>query len=145
MQLHEISIRKKAAKRVARGGKRGTTAGRGTKGQKSRSGHRIRPAIRDLISRLPKKRGFANKAKSDRPFTVNLEDLGMRVKAMSSGKNPVLVNVATLKAFNLVPMGYKGVIKILGKGDIQVAVQLEGFKVSDSVRQKVEAAGGTIK
>ncbi|MBI4136288.1 MAG: hypothetical protein HY481_01940 [Candidatus Vogelbacteria bacterium] len=43
---------------VGRGGKRGTTAGRGTKGQKARAGHRIRPAIRDVIKKLPKRRGY---------------------------------------------------------------------------------------
>jgi large subunit ribosomal protein L15 len=53
----------KDEKRVGRGGKRGTTAGRGTKGQKARSGHCIRPAERDLIQRLPKLRGYKNKPK----------------------------------------------------------------------------------
>jgi large subunit ribosomal protein L15 len=42
---------------VARGGKRGKTAGRGTKGQKARAGHKIRPEIRDVIKRIPKMRG----------------------------------------------------------------------------------------
>ena len=58
MQLHNLPIQNKQGKRVARGGKRGTTAGRGTKGQKSRSGHRIRPAQRDLLIRIPKLRGY---------------------------------------------------------------------------------------
>ncbi len=59
MQLHELrAIHKdEDAKRVGRGGKRGTTSGKGQKGQKSRSGHRIRPAERDMIQRLPKLRG----------------------------------------------------------------------------------------
>jgi len=62
--LHEIKLEKpnKTKKRVARGGKRGTTAGRGQKGQKSRAGRRIRPAERDLVNRLPKLRGYKNKA-----------------------------------------------------------------------------------
>ena len=47
----------KDAKRIARGGKRGRTSGRGQKGQKSRSGRKIRPAIRDLVQRTPKLRG----------------------------------------------------------------------------------------
>ena len=59
MQLHEIEIihYNKDAKRVGRGGKRGKTCGRGQKGQKSRSGRKMRPAVRDLIQRLPKLRG----------------------------------------------------------------------------------------
>jgi large subunit ribosomal protein L15 len=59
MQLHELAPthRSKDKKRIGRGGKRGTFCGRGSKGQKSRAGHRIRPAERDLILRLPKLRG----------------------------------------------------------------------------------------
>ncbi|MBI2013770.1 MAG: uL15 family ribosomal protein [Candidatus Colwellbacteria bacterium] len=64
MLLHEIKPKypNKKKKRIARGGKRGTTSGRGQKGQKSRSGRRIRPASRDYTQRLPKLRGFGNKA-----------------------------------------------------------------------------------
>lgn len=63
MQLHEIQPfhKNRDKKRVGRGGKRGVTSGRGTKGQRARAGHRIRPAERDLIQRLPKLRGFKNK------------------------------------------------------------------------------------
>ena len=59
MQLHELqpNYYNKDAKRIARGGKRGRTSGRGQKGQKSRSGRKIRPAIRDFVQRLPKLRG----------------------------------------------------------------------------------------
>lgn len=63
MQLHEISPlhKSKDEKRIGRGGKRGTFSGRGTKGQRARAGHRIRPAERDLIQHLPKLRGTRNK------------------------------------------------------------------------------------
>lgn len=59
MQLHEIEpIHKlKTKKRVGRGGKKGTYCGHGVKGQKSRAGAKIRPEIRDLIKKMPKKRG----------------------------------------------------------------------------------------
>ena len=59
MQLHNIQSRHKAksAKRVGRGGKRGSFSGRGIKGQKARSGRKIRPEIRDLIMKIPKSRG----------------------------------------------------------------------------------------
>jgi large subunit ribosomal protein L15 len=59
MQLHEIKpIHKlKKKKRIGRGGKRGTYCGKGIKGQTSRAGARIRPEIRDLIKKIPKKRG----------------------------------------------------------------------------------------
>ncbi len=63
MQLHEIQAvhTNKPRKRIGRGGKRGTYSGKGIKGQKSRAGKKIRPAIRDLIQRTPKLRGIRNK------------------------------------------------------------------------------------
>jgi len=62
MQLHQLQANHPnlAKKRIGRGGKRGTTSGRGTKGQHSRAGRRIRPAERDFIQRLPKLRGIGN-------------------------------------------------------------------------------------
>ncbi|OGY57237.1 MAG: hypothetical protein A3E61_01280 [Candidatus Colwellbacteria bacterium RIFCSPHIGHO2_12_FULL_43_12] len=80
MQLHDLKPfhLNKTGKRVGRGGKRGTTSGHGTKGQKSRSGHKIRPAERDLIQRLPKLRGFRNKAnrnKVNKKFKVRAKNV----------------------------------------------------------------------
>lgn len=65
LQLHTLQpvhFLKRKAPRVGRGGKRGTTSGKGQKGQKARAGRRIRPAERDLIIRIPKLRGFAREA-----------------------------------------------------------------------------------
>ena len=65
MQLHQLKPTHKAkrAKRVGRGGKKGTYSGRGMKGQKSRSGARMQPIIRELIKRYPKLRGYRRKAR----------------------------------------------------------------------------------
>ncbi|MBZ1348680.1 MAG: hypothetical protein KY053_00355 [Candidatus Liptonbacteria bacterium] len=59
MQLHELQpiYKNKPKKRIGRGGKKGNYCGRGLKGQKSRAGHRIRPAEREFVLRLPKLRG----------------------------------------------------------------------------------------
>ena len=59
MQLHELkrATPNKTAKRVGRGGGRGKTSGRGTKGQKARAGHSIRPDIREQLKKIPKLRG----------------------------------------------------------------------------------------
>jgi large subunit ribosomal protein L15 len=79
MQLNTLQRKhenKAKRPRVGRGGKRGTTAGKGTKGQKARSGHRIRPAIRDLIQRLPKLRGYANKPVTTASAVISVRDLG---------------------------------------------------------------------
>ncbi len=59
MQFHTLKARTKRrhARQVGRGGTRGKTSGRGTKGQNARAGHKKRPEIRDFIKRVPKLRG----------------------------------------------------------------------------------------
>lgn len=120
--------------RVGRGGKRGTSSGKGTKGQKSRSGHRIRPALREYIQRLPKLRGYANKSVQDEAAVVNVGQL-----AKLSG---VINRTALIKA-GLARASSAG-IKVLGNGEITTAVTLEGLKVSASAKMKIEKAGGKI-
>ena len=68
MQLHEIKPvhKNESRKRIGRGGKRGTYSGKGMKGQKSRAGKKIRPAVRDLIQRTPKLRGSGDKTAKQR-------------------------------------------------------------------------------
>lgn len=63
MQLHELqpTYPNKSRRRIGRGYTRGKKAGKGQKGQRSRAGHSIRPAEKDLIQRLPKLRGVKNK------------------------------------------------------------------------------------
>ena len=70
MQLNNLKPRTKRKKsvQVGRGGKRGKTAGRGTKGQNARAGRKKRPEIRDFIKRFPKLRGRGkNSFKSFQP------------------------------------------------------------------------------
>ncbi len=59
MQIHEVKRKTENRKKkyVGRGGKRGKTSGKGTKGQNSRSGRKKRPEMRDIIKKLPKLRG----------------------------------------------------------------------------------------
>jgi len=135
MQLHNLSIKNKKGKRVARGGKRGTTAGRGTKGQKSRSGHRIRPAQRDLLIRIPKLRGYKNKPKSDFNLVLHLSDLAKI--------NADVINRVALKAY--FGKDFREEIKILDNGEIKKAVKIEGVKISKGAKEKIEKAGGSVK
>lgn len=138
MQLHELSPgrRKQKEKRVGRGGKRGKTAGRGEKGQGARSGHRIRPAERDLIQRLPKLRGIKHPRLSVRAAVVSLGDLE-RVKGSE-------VTRATLVASGLL-MHARDKVKILGGGKITRAITVKGIAVSESVKKAIEAAGGKVE
>lgn len=113
--------------RVGRGGKRGTMSGKGQKGQKSRAGHRIRPAVRDFIQRLHKLRGVKNKRHTPDLPVINVADL---VKFAKDG----MVSEKIL--------GRK--VKILGDGEILSAVTVEGLPTSKSAKMKIEAAGGKI-
>lgn len=138
MQLHTLKrehAHKNKRPRVGRGGKRGTTAGKGTKGQKARSGHRIRPAMREFIQRLPKLRGYANKPIVAAPSVVNVGQLA-RVKAAT-------VNRAALIEAGLIRSS-AGAIKVLGTGEIAKAVTVEGLAVSASAKAKIEKAGGKV-
>ncbi|MDO8536926.1 MAG: uL15 family ribosomal protein [bacterium] len=146
MQLHQLqSGGHKKGQRIGRGGKRGSYSGRGVKGQKSRAGRRIRPAERDLIIRLPKRRGFANKPKSQKATVFNLDDLALKLKTYdNSSKAPTILNISFLKQVELLPMKFRGEVKILGDGEIKTAVAVEGLKVSKSAKTKIEKAGGRV-
>ena len=147
MEISLNTIRKKhrtkSKKRIARGGKKGTTSGRGTKGQKSRAGHKIRPAERDLIKKIPKLRGRGkNQFKSFKfkKAPVNLNDLE---KTFSSGD---IVNPKVLIEKGLV-MKRGGVIpavKILGTGTLTKKFTIQGCDVSASAKAKIEKVKGEI-
>ena len=139
MQLHELKsqFKKKNKKRVGRGGKRGTYSGKGQKGQKSRAGHRIKPAERELIQRLPKLKGLKNKSLKEKPAVVNIGDLEKKIKGD-------LVNKKTLTEAGLIRKSDKNA-KILGNSEIKRAFKIEGLKISESAKKKIEAAGGEIK
>ncbi len=144
MSHHLPSIRKKK-KRVGRGGKRGTTAGRGTKGQKSRSGHVIRPAERDVILKLPKRRGFRNKGNAVHPVEFNLEVLAERLHSRSA-QGPIMLNSVTLKEAGLLRSKYRGKIKVLGTGEISFPIIVgKDVSVSRSAAEKIKAVGGKLQ
>lgn len=138
MQLHEIGNRKQYPQRVARGGKRGKTSGRGQKGQKSRAGTSMRPAIRDLISRIPKRRGFANKPSVTASFVVSVGPLSRQV----AGKGDVTREL--LREMKIIPARFRGPVKILANGSVTGAMNLKGLDVSEGARAKIEAAGGSV-
>ena len=144
MQLHTIgSSNKKTKKRIGRGGKRGTTSGRGTKGQKSRSGHRMRPAIRDLILRLPKRRGYKNRPVSDKPFIVSLSELEKKMKLFSGEKKTPEIDKNFLKELGILPADHSGKVKILD-GKISLSISVKGIQMSKSAKERLEKAGGKV-
>lgn len=80
MQLHNLkrNTKNRRAKQVGRGGTRGKTAGRGTKGQNARAGRKKRPEMRDMIKKLPKLRGRGKnsfKSRKEKPAILNMSKL----------------------------------------------------------------------
>jgi large subunit ribosomal protein L15 len=145
MKLHSLESIKKRTQRIGRSGKRGSYSGRGVKGQRSRSGHRIRPALRDLIIRLPKLRGFRNKPKDDAAEIFNLCTISSKLKSHVEGKTPLLINRELLKSVHLLKKDFRGGIKILGTGEIAFPITTaKGVEVSKSAKMKIEKAGGSI-
>jgi len=128
--------------RVGRGegSGKGKTAGRGTKGAKSRSGFTHRAYFEGgqmpLHRRLPK-RGFWNPFSKDYE-TLNLEKLG----GLEAGS---VVTEESLKAAGIVSRIGKDGVKILGRGDIGVALHVRVAKLSESAKGKILAAGGTVE
>ncbi len=137
----------KAERRVGRGhgSGRGKTAGRGTKGQKARSGGTIHRAFSGgqtrLSKRLPFIRGLGNSntAFRDEYTIINVVDLSL-FEADSH------VNPEALVANGLMtPAEGRGLIKVLGNGEVDRALNVKAHKFSASARAKIEAAGGSIE
>lgn len=131
----------KDRKRVGRGHGSGyvKTAGKGTKGQKARTGGNVHPRFQGgqtpIQQQLPYKRGFKN-IWSVRYNIVNLEQLS----ELSSGTQ---VTPESLIDAGLVRDTDKQ-LKILGDGALTQALHVSAHKISESARQKIEAAGGTV-
>lgn len=129
---------RKARKRVGRGPGSGTgkTSGRGEKGQKSRSGYSRKRGFEGgqmpLHRRIPK-RGFTNIFREEFR-TVNVE----RLNDLPAG---TVVDAALLVAKGLLNKG-RSKLKVLGEGDLRVALTVQAHKFTASAAKKIEAAGG---
>lgn len=146
MQTHELKRKTKNKKsiKVGRGGTRGKTAGRGTKGQRARSGRKLRPELRDIIKKLPKLRGRGKNSFlsiQTKPETVSLSDIQNNFKAGDK------VSPATLAAKNVIPhyKGKKVEVKVLSSGSLSIAVTLVNCLVSEKAKEAIEKAGGSVK
>ncbi len=166
MKLHDLRPAdgsRRPRTRVGRGiaAGKGKTAGRGTKGQRSRAGASIPPWFEGgqtpLSMRIPKLRGFKNRFKVD--FEVvnvgriaalvadgRLEADPHTAKAAKGAKSaaPITVNQEILRATGLVSTLNKP-LKVLGAGDVDVPLFVVADAFSASARTKIEAAGGTVQ
>ena len=129
---------KKAKVRVGRGeaGKRGKTAGRGTKGTKAR--YQVPAAFEGgqmpLHMRLPKLKGFTNRFRTEYQV-VNLDKIAERFPDGGTIGVDDLVGKGLVRDDKLV--------KVLGEGELTVALQVTVHAFSASAREKITAAGGT--
>lgn len=145
MKLHDLKPNEgktKAGKRVGRGisAGQGKTAGRGTKGQKSRSGGGVglyhQGGNLPFYRKLPFKRGFTppNQVSYNE---VNLDDLSV----FPAGS---VVDLETMdKARLLRKEGWP--VVVLGRGDVEVALTVKANRFSKNAKSKIEAAGGSIE
>lgn len=142
MQIHQVkpSIKKRSKKRIGRGGKRGTYSGRGSKGQRAH-GLRIRPQLREVIKRLPKKRGYRFKPVRRKPIAVNLELLEKKFKEGDKISPKVLVETGLIK----LQKGKVPEVKLLGGGNVTKKLLVSECQFSASAKEKIEKAGGEIK
>jgi large subunit ribosomal protein L15 len=128
---------KTAKTRVGRGeGSKGKTSGRGTKGTKAR--YQVPVAFEGgqmpIHMRLPKLKGFKN------PFKVEFQVVNLdRINDLFPEGGAVTVQ--DLVARGAVRDGHP--VKVLGQGDLTVAVQVSANAFSGSAKEKIEAAGGT--
>lgn len=102
MQLHNLKRNKanRKAKQVGRGGTRGKTAGRGTKGQNARAGRKKRPEMRDVIKRLPKLRGRgvnALKSRKEEVLAINFSQVKEHFKTKEEITAPALLEKGLIK------------------------------------------------
>lgn len=142
MNLHDLRPAKgskpKRKRRIARGigSGHGKTAGRGTKGQKSRGQvpNWFEGGQTPLHRRLPVKKGFRNPNAVDYSI-VNLDDLAAKFEKGAD------VNPEALKAAGVVKKVKDGV-KILGFGEIDKPLKVSAHKFSKTAKEKIEKAGG---
>ena len=132
--------------RVGRGGKRGKTSGKGMKGQNSRAGRKKRPEMRDIIKKIPKRRGYGmNRAQAvvgtrTDAVVVKLERLHLLFE------NGAEISLKTLAEKGVVSDKHRKLphAKIIGGGELGKKLNVKGIPVSASAKAAIEKAGGTI-
>ncbi len=140
MKIHDLAPppgSHRARRRVARGtaGKGGKTAGRGTKGQNARD--TVKPGFEGgqlpLTQRIPKLRGFKN------PFRVEYNVVNLDAIA-DLGRDDIDPDV--LRGAGLCHS--KGLVKILGRGELTRAVRVEAHAFSRTAADAIRSAGGSV-
>ncbi len=148
MQLNHLTTNSGSTKkrRVGRGGVRGKTSGRGTKGQKSRAGRKFRPEERDIIKRIPKRRGYGknrgrtvNQGRAD-AVAISLALLERTFEAGARVTPRSLVDNGCAVARG----GKLPRIKIVATGALTKKLTIAGCELSGASKTAIEGAGGVV-
>lgn len=145
LKLNELFPNKGSRKKIMRVGRghgsgSGQQAGRGHKGQQSRSGGGVpyqghEGGQKPLYKRIPKLKGFS----SNRYLNYSLVNIADFSKLKDSK-----VNLQTLKEAGLL-IKSASYLKILGSGELKQAYQVEAHKISQKAKEKIEKAGGKVE
>lgn len=140
MQFHQLKAthKNRNARRVGRGGKRGTYSGRGMKGQHARAGAKFRPAERELIKKIPKLRGYRFKSFEIKPrVAVNMLRIERKFKAGE------MVSPETLLLHRIVRRikGRVPAVKIIGGVDGRKKFIFRNVAFSRSAEKKTGSDG----
>jgi len=147
MQLENlVTIKKKNKKIIGRGmgsGKGSHTVGKGTKGQKSRTGYKAPSKLFEggqnpIYRRIPKLRGFSRGYFKGKEQIITLSDL-------SKLDEGAIVNQELLIEKKLVARGKDQMVVILNEGDLSKKLNIEGLRVSAKAKEKILAKGGSVK
>ncbi|MBR4323856.1 50S ribosomal protein L15 [Treponema sp.] len=142
--LHAPEGANKKPKRVGRGSSSGlgTTAGKGNKGQQSRSGKAV-PYVGFEGGQMPLYRRIAHRGFSNYPFKKEYDVLNVDVleQKFNAGET---VDKAALLSKGLIRSA-KSLVKVLGNGELTKSLTVDVDKVSASAKAKIEKAGGSVK
>ncbi len=142
MQSHELQTTRRTKKRIGRGGKRGTTAGRGTKGQKSRSGGNVNPLFQggrsSLIQQMKKLRGFKAFRGGKKAISLNTLD-----KEFADGES---VTISALQEKKIIRANdaKNGIKVVSGKVSKKLTIDAD-IALTATAKDAIEKAGGTCK
>lgn len=145
MRLNDAQPQKGSKKRPRRLGRgiaagQGASAGKGMRGQNARSGGGTRPGFeggqQPLYRRIPKLKGF--------PIINRKEYTTINVSRLTSLPANTEVNLASLKEAGIITSG-KAPLKILGDGELTVALKVQAAAFTATAKSKIEAAGGSCE
>jgi large subunit ribosomal protein L15 len=147
MQSNTLKARtpRQTTDRVGRGGKRGKTSGHGIKGQRGRSGRRMRPELRDIVKKLPKLRGHGkNRSKTVRMDRKSYRPVNLAtLEAVFAAGDTVTPAILAKKGVISLRGGRVPNVKILGTGELTKKLAISDCAVSEKAKEAIIKAGGS--